>query len=62
MDDFARRYLSARRDPRKVTTDVHTLYFGTELNDQSLIPGKNARLAPTRFEKWLSHSTAQKAA
>lgn len=62
MDELARRFLSATRDPRKVTTDVHALYFGTELKDQSLCPGKNARLAPTRFEDWLSRSTAQKAA
>ena len=62
MDELARRFLSATRDPRKVTTDVHARYFGTELTDQSLTPGNNARLAPTRFEEWLSRSTAQKAA
>jgi uncharacterized protein YbjT (DUF2867 family) len=57
MDEFVRRFLSATRDPRKVTTDVHALYFGTELNDQSLTPGDNPRLGPTRFEEWLSRST-----
>jgi uncharacterized protein YbjT (DUF2867 family) len=62
MDEFARRFLSATRDPRKVTADEHALYFGTELNDQSLTPGKNARLAPTHFEEWLNRSAAQKAA
>jgi uncharacterized protein YbjT (DUF2867 family) len=62
MDEFAQRFLSATRDPWKVTTDVHALYFGTELNDQSLTPGDNARLAPTRFKEWLSRFTAQKAA
>src|SRR5438876_1295643 len=62
MDEFARRFLSATRDPRKVTTDVHAPYFGTELNDQSLTPGDNVRLGPTRFEEWLSRSMAQKAA
>jgi len=62
MDEFARRFLSATRDPRGVTTDVHARYFGTELNDQNLTPGDNTRLAPTRFEEWLSRSTAQKAA
>jgi uncharacterized protein YbjT (DUF2867 family) len=62
MDEFARRFLSATRDPRKVTADVHAQYFGTELNDQSLIPGDNARLGPTHFADWLSRSTAQKAA
>ena len=62
MDEFARRFLSATRDARKVITDAHALYFGTELNDQSLIPDDKARLAPTRFEEWLNRSTAQKAA
>jgi uncharacterized protein YbjT (DUF2867 family) len=62
MDDFGRRFLSATGDPRKVTTDVHALYFGTELNDQSLVPGPNARLGRTRYADWLGHSTAQKAA
>ena len=62
MDEFARRFLKATRDPRKVTTDAHALYFGTELNDQSLTPGKNARLAPTHFEEWLNHFAAHKAA
>ena len=62
MDEFAQRFLSATRDPRTVTTDVHALYFGTELNDQSLTPGNKARLGPTRFEEWLRRSTAQKAA
>jgi uncharacterized protein YbjT (DUF2867 family) len=62
MDEFARRFLSATRDPRKVTADVHAQYFGTELNDQSLTPGANARLGPTRYADWLSRSTGQKAA
>jgi uncharacterized protein YbjT (DUF2867 family) len=62
MDEFARRYLSATRDPRKVTADVHTLYFGTELNDQSLVPAGKAHLGPTHFAEWLSRFTAQKAA
>ena len=62
MDELARRFLNATRDPRKVTTDAHARYFGTELNDQSLTPGDNARLGPTRFEEWLSRSTARKAA
>jgi hypothetical protein len=39
-----------------VITDVHARYFGAELNDQSLTPGDNPRIAPTRFEDWLSHS------
>jgi uncharacterized protein YbjT (DUF2867 family) len=58
MDEFVRGFLSATRDARKVTTDFHALYFGTELNDQSLTPGNNARLGPTHFADWLSCSTS----
>src|SRR5262249_28480843 len=62
MDELAQSFLSAKIDQRKETADVHARYFVTELNDQSLTPGNNARLAPTRFEEWLSRSTARKAA
>jgi uncharacterized protein YbjT (DUF2867 family) len=62
MDEIARRFLSATRDPRKVATDDHALYFGTELNDQSLVPVDKARLGPTHFADWLSRSTTQMAA
>jgi len=34
-------------------------YFGTEVNDQSLTPGANPRLGPTRFEDWLSRTIPQ---
>jgi uncharacterized protein YbjT (DUF2867 family) len=60
MDDLVRRFLSANGDPRNVITDVHAPYYGIEVNDQSLTPGKNPRLGPTRFEDWLSHSIPQK--
>jgi uncharacterized protein YbjT (DUF2867 family) len=58
MDELVRRFLSANRDARNVTTDVHAGYFGTAVNDQSLTPGNNPRLGPTRFEDWLSRSQA----
>ena len=58
LDELARRVLSASNDPRPVTADVHARYFGAELDDHSLTPGGNARIAPTRFEDWLSQSVA----
>ena len=58
MDEFGRRFLSATRDPRKVTADIHAQYFGAELNDQSLTPGDKARLGKTHYADWLSRSTA----
>jgi uncharacterized protein YbjT (DUF2867 family) len=59
MDELVRRFLSANRDARKVTTDAHAGYFGTAVNDQSLTPGDNPRIGPTRFEDWLSRSIPQ---
>src|SRR5437899_6059125 len=59
LDELVRRFLSANRDARKVTTDVHALYFGTAVNDQSLTPGNNPRLGPMRFDDWLRRSIPQ---
>jgi uncharacterized protein YbjT (DUF2867 family) len=58
LDELARRVLSASGDPRQVTADVHARYFGSELDDRSLTPGDDARIAPTRFEDWLSRSAS----
>ncbi len=60
LAELVQRFLSANQDPREVVTDVHARYFGAELNDQSLTPGDNPRIAPTRFEDWLSRSIPQK--
>jgi len=56
LDKLVGRFLSATQDPREVVTDVHARYYGIELNDQSLTPGDNPRIGPTRFEDWLSRS------
>jgi uncharacterized protein YbjT (DUF2867 family) len=56
QDELVRRFLSAKQDARQVVTDVHARYYGIELNDQSLTPGDNPRLGPTRFKDWLSRS------
>jgi len=59
LDELARRLLVANHDHRRVTADVHAHYFGAELHDHSLTPGSDARIAPTRFEDWLSESVAR---
>jgi uncharacterized protein YbjT (DUF2867 family) len=56
LDELARRVLRASDDPRHVTADVHARYFGAELDDRSLTPGEDARIASIRFEDWLSQS------
>jgi uncharacterized protein YbjT (DUF2867 family) len=60
LDELIRRFLHAKQDARQVVTDVHARYFDIELNDQSLTPGDNARIGPTRFDDWLSRSAAQR--
>jgi uncharacterized protein YbjT (DUF2867 family) len=60
LDELARRVLRANNDPRRVTADVHARYFGAELDEHSLTPGDGARIAPTRFEDWLSRSTTER--
>ena len=59
MDELIRRFLSATQDTRKVITDANAPYYGTPVNDQSLTPGDNPRLGPTRFDDWLSRSVPQ---
>jgi uncharacterized protein YbjT (DUF2867 family) len=56
LDELAQRFLKANGDSRQVTADVHARYFGAELDDNSLTPGDDARIAPTSFEDWLSQS------
>jgi uncharacterized protein YbjT (DUF2867 family) len=60
LDELARRVLQANNDPRQVVADVHARYFGATLDDHSLIPGDNPRIAPTRFADWLSQTMVMK--
>ena len=57
LDELVGRFLRATQDPREVVTDIHARYFGVELNDQSLTAGDGARIAATRFQDWLRHTT-----
>jgi uncharacterized protein YbjT (DUF2867 family) len=60
IDELVGRFLSATHDPRKVIADVRAGYFGIAVNDQSLTPGENPRIGPTRFEDWLSRTLSQR--
>ena len=57
LDEVVQDYLTSRHDRRPVISDVHARYFGLELNDKSLTPGKNPRIGPTRFAEWLKGMT-----
>ena len=62
QDELVRQFLTATGDPRKVVTDNRPLYYGIEVNDQSLVPGDGARLGKTSYKDWLKLSSAKKPA
>jgi uncharacterized protein YbjT (DUF2867 family) len=60
LDELIRRALAARNDPREVVTDPQARYYGIKVNDNSLIPGSEARLGETHLEEWLSPAMSSK--
>ena len=61
LDELARRYLVACKDPREVVADPHARYYGIEISETTLLPGDDAPLGETRFETWLTQSAAKAA-
>jgi uncharacterized protein YbjT (DUF2867 family) len=59
FDEVVRIGLKANKDPREVIADPHARYFGTELDERSLVPDDGALLGETRFEDWLSGGVSQ---
>ena len=53
MDEFIAAGLKRVGDPREVISDEHATYFGTELSDDSLVPGEGADLASTTYAEWV---------
>lgn len=58
MGDVVRRVLRVSGDEREVVIDDRARYFGTVLNDESLVAGKHARLGSKRLETWLQEKVA----
>jgi uncharacterized protein YbjT (DUF2867 family) len=56
LDEFVLQGLRAHNDPRTVVAASGAGYFGVEVDDRTLVPGKNALLGETHFETWLSQS------
>jgi uncharacterized protein YbjT (DUF2867 family) len=53
MDEFARRALAFRHDPRHVVRDDAAPYYGAQIEERTLIPIDGARLFATTLEEWL---------
>ena len=56
LDELARTFLAARADRREVIADVHARYFGSALDDRSLVAAAGARIGPTRLSDWLERA------
>ena len=58
MDDLIRRYLHYKNDSTRVVTDVKATYFGTAVDDSSLVPLGEAKLGSVHLEEWMKLKAA----
>ena len=57
FDELVRRALVARHDPRAVLADPGARYFGTILDEGSIVPGAGAVVGETRFDDWVDQES-----
>lgn len=58
FNEFIRRGLRARNDPREVIEDPNALYFGARLSELALVASGEAQIGDVRFDDWLSAATS----
>ena len=58
LSELVARYLKATNDPREVIRDPQARYYGTRVDDRSLVPGDNPHLGAIRLEDWLRQPRA----
>jgi uncharacterized protein YbjT (DUF2867 family) len=54
FDEFIQQALTAKGDPRTVVADPKARYFGTELEEGSLVPTSADHLGEIRFSDWVA--------
>ena len=59
FDEFIRRGLKARNDPREVIADPGARYFGALLSENSLVPLGAAQLGEITLADWLNNPASQ---
>ncbi|MBS0420084.1 MAG: SDR family oxidoreductase [Proteobacteria bacterium] len=55
--DFVARYLRAIGDARTVIADSNARYFGTQLEDGSLVSDQNPRIGRINFDQWFANTS-----
>ena len=53
MDEWARRALTFRKDPRTVVRDDTAPYYGARIEERTLVPVDGAWIFETTLEEWL---------
>ncbi len=53
LDEFIRRGLAFRGDPRTVVRDDAAPYYGARIGERTLVPVEGAQIFETRLEDWL---------
>src|SRR5215510_6295256 len=58
FNEIVARYLKAVGDPREVVRDAEARYFGSRVEERSLVPLGEARLGRIGLDEWLHRSRA----
>jgi uncharacterized protein YbjT (DUF2867 family) len=59
FNEIVARYLKAVGDPREVVRDPEARYFGSRVEEYSLVPLGEARLGRIGFDEWLRRTQAR---
>ena len=59
LSEIVEKYLNSKADPRSVAADENARYFGTRLDDDSLVPLEGADLGETLFTDWLAAQSVE---
>jgi uncharacterized protein YbjT (DUF2867 family) len=59
FNEIIARYLKAVGDPRQVVSDPEARYFGSRVEERSLVPLGEARLGRIGLDEWLRRSQAR---